>query len=197
MMHYLQQKLAYYSWAPLVKGQSSGRQQTIQESVARQQQQREQQEQQHKQQPHGDASATRSQHGSMPATQVLPVAAATAGLSVGCVSRIQPFPQQAHLPCAAVSNTYVTKQLQEISEQDRQYTRSVIEHAASSATILSADFQHYPTKMVHTPDGRAANAIFNLMDVKTGTHGNMLRVCQQLVQVFLAHSYVTACMCQQ
>jgi hypothetical protein len=65
----------------------------------------------------------------------------------------------------------VTTQVHELHAKDRLYRRSVMELAASKATIVSVDYQHQPTKMVWTHGNRAAKAILNIMDVETGEQG--------------------------
>lgn len=52
------------------------------------------------------------------------------------------------MPTATLSQTYLTRALHRMNEPERVYRRSVMELAAAAATILSADYQHGPTKMV-------------------------------------------------
>lgn len=46
------------------------------------------------------------------------------------------------------------------------HARSLIH--SSSAKVVSADYQFYPTKMVKVNQDRAAAGIFNMVDTKTG-----------------------------
>lgn len=107
-------------------------------------------------------TVTEADEAAAPAT-ALAVAGAAASAAM-----LKPFPPPGAMPGSTVSQTYLTNQLKEMGQTHEPFRRSVIEAAASKAIILSADFQHYPTKMVHVNGGWAAVAIFNLMDVKTG-----------------------------
>jgi hypothetical protein len=177
MTRYLLQKLGYYTWAARQLCNSSGhnggeggssgtgtggsRQQTLPESWGPQPQPDpsvpDLQQQVDAAAAAAAADNTEAGSNNMPAPDGEPAPA-----------RLQPFPEPGALPDAGFSQTFATTQLKAINEDDKAYRRSLIDKAGSQATILSADYQHGPTKAVHGESGRVAKAIFNMMDVQTG-----------------------------
>jgi hypothetical protein len=78
-----------------------------------------------------------------------------------------PFPTQEQVPRVAPSSTYMHKMLVSRWSRKSIYARSLIH--SSSAKVVSADYQFYPTKMVKANQDKAAAGIFNMVDTKTGT----------------------------
>lgn len=193
LSHYLQQHRNYLTHAAVSGvGVKKQKQLTIQECI---------QGQQHKEAAAAAAAAEGTTAGTpaassspdtaaaapqAPGTGVAAAAATTAGAATltavaetetGHGSKLKPFPLPGALPGAAVSNTWLTRQLLEAGQIHKRFRRSVMEQAALPADILAADFQHGPTKNVHVTGGRAASAIFNLMDVKTGENLGVSYLC--------------------
>lgn len=90
----------------------------------------------------------------------LPLAADTRGVP-------QLFLKKEEIPSGTVSQTFITRSgIVAYYEKHRQYIRSFL--ASFSSDIAAVDFQFQPVKSVMSNGGKAAVAIFNMVDTRTG-----------------------------